>query len=49
MPASLLHSQFETLEVATADEHSVVVPADGTIAETTTDLLHKLAAPQACA
>ncbi|HTU52601.1 MAG TPA: gluconokinase [Acetobacteraceae bacterium] len=46
MPASLLHSQFETLEEPGADEHPIVVPVEGTIAETTIELLHKVAAAQ---
>ncbi len=46
MPASLLHSQFETLEEPGADEHAIIVPVEGTIAETTIDLLHKVAAAQ---
>jgi carbohydrate kinase (thermoresistant glucokinase family) len=47
MPASLLHSQFETLEEPGPDEHAIVVPVEGTIAETTLELLHKVAAAQA--
>jgi carbohydrate kinase (thermoresistant glucokinase family) len=46
MPASLLHSQFETLEEPGPDEHAIIVPVEGTIAATTLDLLHKVAAAQ---
>jgi carbohydrate kinase (thermoresistant glucokinase family) len=46
MPASLLHSQFETLEEPTEDEHAVVVPLHGSVADTVIDLLHKVAALQ---
>jgi len=49
MPASLLHSQFETLEEPGADEHALVVPLEPTVAATVLDLLHKLAAAQAAA
>lgn len=47
MPASLLRSQFETLEPPGADEHPVVVPLEQTVDETVLDLLQKLAATQA--
>lgn len=46
MPASLLHSQFETLEEPTDDEHPVVVSVRGSIRETTLDLLNKVTAAQ---
>jgi carbohydrate kinase (thermoresistant glucokinase family) len=46
MPASLLHSQFETLEEPAEDEHAVVVPLHGSVAETVIGLLHKVAALQ---
>ncbi len=42
MPASLLHSQFETLERPAEDEHAVVVPLHGSVAETVIDLLCKV-------
>ena len=45
MPASLLHSQFQTLEEPAADEHPVLVAVDGTLPETVIDLLRKVAAP----
>ena len=47
MPMSLLHSQFETLEEPTPDEHPIVVIVHGSIAETVAELLRKLAAVQA--
>ncbi len=47
MPASLLRSQFETLEPPGADEHAVVVPLERSVEETVIDLLRKLAARQA--
>jgi carbohydrate kinase (thermoresistant glucokinase family) len=47
MPASLLHSQFETLEEPTEDEHAIIVPMRGSATDTVIDLLHKLAAAQA--
>ena len=43
MPASLLHSQFQTLEVPAADEHPVVVAVDGTLKSAVIDLLGKIA------
>jgi carbohydrate kinase (thermoresistant glucokinase family) len=46
MPASLLRSQFETLEPPGADEHALVVPLERTVFETVSDLLRKLAAAQ---
>ncbi len=46
MPAALLHSQFEALEEPAESEHAVVVPVDGTLAETVIDLLRTLAALQ---
>ena len=46
MPASLLDSQFETLEEPAEDEHAVVVPLHGSVAATVMDLLHKVAALQ---
>ena len=47
MPASLLRSQFETLEPPGADEHALIVPLEQTVSETVIDLLRKLAALQA--
>jgi carbohydrate kinase (thermoresistant glucokinase family) len=47
MPASLLRSQFDTLEEPGQDEHAVVVPVHGSIAETVTELLRKVADAQA--
>jgi gluconokinase len=47
MPASLLHSQFETLEEPGEDEHAVVVPLEPSVAETVRDVLQRLAAAQA--
>lgn len=46
MPASLLRSQFETLEEPGEDEHAVVVPVLGSVVETVTELLRKVAAIQ---
>jgi carbohydrate kinase (thermoresistant glucokinase family) len=46
MPASLLRSQFETLEEPGEDEHAVLVQVHGSIAETVTVLLRKAAASQ---
>ena len=46
MPASLIHSQFETLEEPAEDEHAVLVPLHGSVAETVIGLLHKIAALQ---
>jgi carbohydrate kinase (thermoresistant glucokinase family) len=46
MPASLLRSQFETLEEPGEDEHAVVVPVHGSIVVTVTELLRKVAATQ---
>ena len=43
MPPTLLRSQFETLEEPGEDEHPVVVAAHGTVAETVTELLQRLA------
>jgi carbohydrate kinase (thermoresistant glucokinase family) len=44
MPPTLLRSQFETLEEPGEDEHPVVVTVRGSIAETVTELLQRLAA-----
>jgi carbohydrate kinase (thermoresistant glucokinase family) len=44
MPPTLLRSQFETLEEPGEDEHPVVVTVHGSIAETVTELLRRLAA-----
>jgi carbohydrate kinase (thermoresistant glucokinase family) len=44
MPASLLHSQFETLEEPGEDEHAVVVPVQGSVGDTVADLLRRVAA-----
>jgi carbohydrate kinase (thermoresistant glucokinase family) len=46
MPASLLNSQFETLEEPSEDERAVIVPVHGSVAETVTTLLRKVAATQ---
>jgi gluconokinase len=46
MPPSLLTSQFETLEEPTPDEHPVVVPVRGVVADTVTNLLQEVAAAQ---
>ena len=43
MPPTLLRSQFETLEEPGEDEHPVVVTVRGSIAETVTELLQRLA------
>ena len=43
MPPSLLKSQFETLEEPGEDEHPVTVIVHGTIAETVSELLTRLA------
>jgi len=43
MPPTLLRSQFETLEEPSEDEHPVVVTVHGSIAETVTELLQRLA------
>jgi len=43
MPSTLLRSQFETLEEPSEDEHPVVVTVHGSIAETVTELLQRLA------
>jgi carbohydrate kinase (thermoresistant glucokinase family) len=45
MPPSLLHSQLETLEEPTADEHPLVVTVHGNIGETILEILQHLAAP----
>ncbi|HEX3537937.1 MAG TPA: gluconokinase, GntK/IdnK-type [Stellaceae bacterium] len=44
MPATLLGSQFETLEEPGLDEHPVTVAVHGSIAETVTEILQQLAA-----
>lgn len=49
MPASLLRSQFETLEQPGEDEHVVDVPVHGSVAETVTTILRKVAAIQSAA
>lgn len=49
MPASLLHSQFETLEEPGADEHAVDIVVRGPVAETVTEILQKAAAAQSSA
>lgn len=49
MPPSLLRSQFETLEEPGEDEHAVVIAVHGSIAETVTALLRKVAAIQSAA
>ena len=43
MPPALLRSRFETLEEPGEDERSVVVTVHGSIAETVTELLQRLA------
>ena len=43
MPPALLRSQFETLEEPGEDERPVVVTVHGSIAETVTELLQRLA------
>ena len=48
MPASLLHSQFELLEEPGADEHPIEVSVEGTLAQTVTELLGKLAGSAPC-
>ena len=47
MPASLLSSQFETLEEPSGDEHAVIVPLERTVSETVIDLLRNVVAAQA--
>jgi carbohydrate kinase (thermoresistant glucokinase family) len=47
MPASLLHSQFETLEEPSEDEHAIVVSVRGSVTETVADLLRKVASASA--
>jgi carbohydrate kinase (thermoresistant glucokinase family) len=42
MPASLLQSQFDTLEEPDADEHPVTVSMRGSLAETVLELLRRL-------
>jgi carbohydrate kinase (thermoresistant glucokinase family) len=42
MPASLLQSQFDTLEEPDADEHPVTVIVRGSVAETVLELLRRL-------
>jgi len=49
MPATLLDSQFETLEEPTADEHPVVVPVGGSLQSTVIELLRLLAERQSAA
>jgi len=44
MPPTLLRSQFETLEEPGEDEHPLVVPVHGSVAETVIELLQRLAA-----
>ena len=46
MPPSLLSSQFATLEEPRADEHPVVVPVHGSLVQTVTELLRKVATAQ---
>lgn len=40
MPASLLDSQLQTLEVPVADENTLIVPGDGSVAETLARVRH---------
>ena len=42
MPSGLLHSQFQTLEQPTPDEHVLVVPISGTPDETVSAILDRL-------
>jgi carbohydrate kinase (thermoresistant glucokinase family) len=49
MPASLLRSQFETLEEPGDDEHAVRVLVHGSITDSVTDLLRKAAHSQQAA
>lgn len=49
MPPTLLHSQFETLEEPTADEHAVAVPVEGALEATVTAVLQQLAEHQSAA
>ena len=42
MPASLLESQLLTLEAPTADEHPIIISADGTLDETMASALSAL-------
>ena len=49
MPATLLDSQFETLEEPAADEQPVVVPVGGSLGSTVIELLRRLAQHQAAA
>jgi gluconokinase len=44
MPRTLLRSQFGTLEEPGEDEHPLVVPVHGLVAETVNELLQRLAA-----
>jgi gluconate kinase len=46
MRASLLHSQFEILEEPSADEHPVIVPIHGSVAETVITFSRNAAAAQ---
>jgi carbohydrate kinase (thermoresistant glucokinase family) len=46
MPPSLLHSQLETLEEPTPDEHPLVVTVHGDIGETVLEILQRLAGPE---
>jgi carbohydrate kinase (thermoresistant glucokinase family) len=43
MPPSLLHSQLETLEEPTQDEHPIVVTVHETVGETVLEILRRLA------
>jgi len=43
MPPSLLHSQLETLEEPTADEHPIVVAVHESVGETVLEILRRLA------
>ena len=49
MPATLLDSQFETLEEPTTDEHPVVVPVGGSLESTVLELLRRLTQQQLAA
>ena len=44
MPPSLLRSQLDTLEEPGPDEHAVVVPVQGLVADTVAELLRRVAA-----
>jgi carbohydrate kinase (thermoresistant glucokinase family) len=45
MPPSLLHSQLDTLEEPTQDEHPIIVTVHETIGETVLEILRRLIVP----